>query len=44
MVEMWVEIIDSLEARRTPMIQLSKPEPEEYEMRFIIWRVDGLPL
>lgn len=41
---MWCEVMDTFEARRNAMVQIMKPEPEEYEMRFIVWKVEGLPM
>jgi hypothetical protein len=42
-LEMWVEVYEINEAKMIPIARITKPQPETYEMRAIIWRCEGLP-
>jgi hypothetical protein len=41
---MWVDVFTNIDARKTPMKRLIKPQPEDYELRFIAYKVSGIPL
>lgn len=40
---MFVEVLDSNAAKLIPVSKIAKPIPEEYELRFIVWKCEGLP-
>eukprot|EP00475_Leptophrys_vorax_P037444 TRINITY_DN645_c0_g2_i3.p1 TRINITY_DN645_c0_g2~~TRINITY_DN645_c0_g2_i3.p1 ORF type:complete len:555 (+),score=164.61 TRINITY_DN645_c0_g2_i3:318-1982(+) len=37
-LEMWVDIYDSADAKKYPMVNISPPPREEWELRVIIWQ------
>lgn len=44
MIEMFVEVLDLQTAKLVPMSKIAKPVPEKYELRFIIWKCEGIPI
>eukprot|EP00359_Climacostomum_virens_P001470 CAMPEP_0204897796 /NCGR_PEP_ID=MMETSP1397-20131031/921_1 /ASSEMBLY_ACC=CAM_ASM_000891 /TAXON_ID=49980 /ORGANISM="Climacostomum Climacostomum virens, Strain Stock W-24" /LENGTH=1426 /DNA_ID=CAMNT_0052065573 /DNA_START=152 /DNA_END=4432 /DNA_ORIENTATION=+ len=43
LLELFVEVLDESDAKKIPIQHIAKRLPEEYEMRLIIWRVEGIP-
>lgn len=44
MIELFVEVLDYQTARLVPMSKIAKPVPEKYELRFIIWKSEKIPM
>lgn len=42
-ISLWVDILTIKEAKKYPLIDISLPPPEPYEIRVIIWRTKGVP-
>ncbi|CAG9328707.1 unnamed protein product [Blepharisma stoltei] len=43
MLELFLELYESSEAKLVPLANISKPCPEEYELRLILWKCEGIP-
>lgn len=43
MVEMFVEVLTSAEAKMKKVEKIEPPPPEEYELRLIIWETRDIP-
>lgn len=43
LLELFVEVLDEKDAKTIPIQHIAKRLPEEYEMRLVIWRVEGIP-
>ncbi|CAG9335811.1 unnamed protein product [Blepharisma stoltei] len=43
MIELFLEVLDSQEAKLIPVSKIAKPIPEEYELRFIVYKCEGIP-
>ena len=45
LIEMWVEVLTSQEARKNPLQSLIKPnKKDDYELRLIVWETRGIPM
>ena len=44
MAEMWVEVLQAEEARKTPIVNLHQVSKEDYEIRLIVWETRDVPL
>lgn len=42
-LELWVEIYEMNESKIIPITKITKPQPEKYQMRVVIWRCEGIP-
>ena len=43
MLEMFVEVLDAGDAKTIPVEMLMRPKPEDYEIRLIVWKCEGVP-
>lgn len=43
MLEMFLEVLDAGDAKKFPMEALMRPRPEDYEIRLIVWKCEGIP-
>lgn len=43
-LEMLLQVLDLEQARRTVLPNIEPPKPESFEIRLIIWEVDGVPV
>eukprot|EP00941_MAST-03F_sp_MAST-3F-sp1_P004856 g4856.t1 len=42
-LDMWVEILTPAEAVKYPMTNISKPPPEEFQLRMVVWKSKDVP-
>jgi hypothetical protein len=41
-LRLWVDIMTPADAAKTPMIDIRRPPPQEYEVRMIVWKARKL--
>jgi hypothetical protein len=41
---MWVDILTPAEAKQLPMIDVKPPQPEQFELRVVVWEVKKIPV
>jgi len=43
-LQCWVEILDAKAAKKSPLLNIKPPPPQEFELRVVVWGVKDVPI